>query len=390
MHNKITIAIFILFLAVFSAGSIIYKNKTISENENRYLQELPEISAESLMDGTFENGMEDYVSDRLTGREFFIGIKNVLVSVIGQKDAGGVYFARDGYYIEKLTDSDVDSGIYKNNLTAVDRLFTALTENGYGRDHLFFMSVPGASAVLKDKLPAHAQPFDELSVISEAETKLENGTVIDLSDALGEVEYAFYKTDHHWTTDGAFAAFVKWQNETGKDAHDISDYTVTELSDSFRGTLYSKVLRPDSAYDTVKMYTFNNSGGGPDIRVVCDGEEKAFSYGFLDEAQLSKKDKYAAFYGGNYAEVRIETGAAAGEDESEAGKERLLVIKDSYANCFVPFMYNYYDDIYMLDMRYYNGSVTDYVSEHGITDVMILCSVSSFVSDRSWGKVGLV
>lgn len=63
MKNKITIAIFLVFLAFFSAGSFLFKDKTFSENENRYLQELPRLTAESVASGAFEQDMEDYVSD---------------------------------------------------------------------------------------------------------------------------------------------------------------------------------------------------------------------------------------------------------------------------------------------------------------------------------------
>ena len=115
LKNKLMIIIFIAFLAIFSAGSIINSSKDFSENENRYLQELPDFSGESLLDGTFAQDAESYVSDRLTGRETLIGLKNSILKFLGAKDAGGVYFCDDNYYIEKKTDADVDTDIYIKN-----------------------------------------------------------------------------------------------------------------------------------------------------------------------------------------------------------------------------------------------------------------------------------
>lgn len=101
MKNKITIAIFLLFLIFFSAGSFLFKNKDFSENENRYLQKLPDFTAESVISGVFEKDMENYVSDRLLGREFLIGTKSTLLAALGIDEANGVYFCKDEYYIEK-------------------------------------------------------------------------------------------------------------------------------------------------------------------------------------------------------------------------------------------------------------------------------------------------
>jgi hypothetical protein len=107
--------------------------------------------------------------------------------------------------------------------------------------------------------------------------------------------------------------------------------------------------------------------------VTADGEPLD---GFYDEDKLLEKDKYTYFLGGNYGEVVIETGKNT--------SRRLLVIKDSFANCFVPFLADDYDAIYMVDLRYYNQNMQGYLNDNGITDVLMLYCVSNFITDKNF------
>ena len=386
LKNKLMIIIFTAFLAIFSAGSIINSRKDFSENENRYLQELPDFSGESLLDGTFSQDAESYVSDRLTGRETLIGLKNSILKFLGAKDAGGVYFCDDNYYIEKKTDADVDTDIYKKNLKALKLFYSDLSEKGFSKESLSFMAVPTAATVLSEKLPANSSCFDEKRVIDDAKTLLGEYNVIDVTGSVEEISYPYYKTDHHWTTDSAFAAYFDWCEATGRNGISVDDFDVRIVSDSFRGTLYSKVLCRDAARDTVKIYVPNELG---EYTVTCDGEVKNFDYGFWDKAFESQKDTYAGFYGGNYGVVHIAK-SSGGQELSVEKREKILVIKDSFANCFVPFLYEHFDDVYMVDLRYFNENLSGFVEEKGITEVLSLFNVSTFVEEKSIRKAGII
>ena len=379
VSSKLMILIFLLFLVFFSLGSFLYKNKSFSENENRYLQALPRLSADDLVSGVFEKNMDAYISDRLLGREFLIGAKSDLLKALGIREANGVYFCDGGYYMEKKTSKDVDAAIYENNIAALQKFFQKLNENGIDAEKLSFLPVPTATAILRDKLPANAPYFDEFEVLHAAQEKLQNFRVIDTTDEVSGVQDPFYRTDHHWTTGSAYAAYQKWCEETGRAAHDRSFYNIVTASESFRGTLYSKVLSRNAPYDQIRFY-IPKEPVSPQI--LCDGQQMNFTNGFYAEDFLKQKDKYAAFLGGNFGEVRISNGDGAGKGGN------ILILKDSYANCFVPFLYGYFDNIYLLDLRYYNGDILKYAEEHGITEVLALYNISSFVSDKTVGKVG--
>lgn len=373
------IGIFGVFLAFFSAGSFLFKNKTFSENENRYLQELPSFSAETVVSGMFAQEMEDYVEDRLTGREFLIGTKSSLLAALGIREVNGVYLCEDQYYIQKQTNADVDRALYLRNLTSLQKYFTALAEQGIDKSHLQFLPVPTASAILREKLPQNAPYFDEFEVLTAAKEILGADCVVDVTEALRQIDSAFYKTDHHWTTDGAYAAYAAWCHASGRTAAAYSEFDIYTVDGGFRGTLYSKVLSLDAPYDTVRYYVPKEA---PKAELWADGRNLTLKYGFLDEAYFTRKDKYAAFFGGNYGELRISCQMGTGKN--------LLVLKDSYANCFVPFLYGQFDRITMIDLRYFNGNLLEYVREQEITDVLVLYNISTFISDKNIGKVGLI
>jgi hypothetical protein len=155
----------------------------------------------------------------------------------------------------------------------------------------------------------------------------------------------------------------------GRTCTKLEDLTPNIVSENFRGSLYSKILDADSAYDSIWTY---GDAGAP---ILVDNDEIRDSC--YDESKLSEKDQYAYFFGGNYGEVYVDG----------TGEGNLLVVKDSFANSFVPLLTQEYDTIYMVDLRYYNGDMTAYLTEHGITDVLVLYNISNFISDRNLYKL---
>ena len=136
----------------------------------------------------------------------------------------------------------------------------------------------------------------------------------------------------------------------------------------------------------VKVYTPANN---EEYTVTCDGDVKNLEYGFWDSSFEKKKDVYAGFYGGNYGVVHI-TKNRGERALSAEGSKKLLLIKDSYANCFAPFLYEHFDEIFMVDLRYFNENLADFAAKNAITEVLSLFNISSFVDEKSIRKAGLV
>ena len=382
---RLTIVIvFIAFLVLISGGSLLMKDRKFSPNENRYLVEPPKLSVDNILSGKFQDGLEDYLRDQICFRDEWITIKTGIQKACGDTDIGGAYVGKDGYDFEKITPEDVDDKLAARNMKAVKEYFEDASET-IDKARLSFLLVPTSGLIMQDKLPKNARLFDQASYIDQVQSAVSDYNFIDARDVLSSHadQYIYYKTDHHWTSDGAYYAYEKWCEDTGHEAAPLDALEKTVESDKFRGSLYSKILDAGSAYD--EIWTYGPKDGAPFGSENClvTMDEKDETDSVYDRSKLKEKDKYAFFFGGNYGEVHVQNQAA---DEENKGRN-VLVIKDSFANSFAPFLTQNYENIYMIDLRYYNGDLKAYLQEHDITDVLVLYNISNFISDRNIYKL---
>lgn len=378
--KKQNIIIIIVFGAlIFGLGLLgwLTPDQAFSENENRYLQELPKLSEDTMVNGDFGDEVEDYLSDQFWQRDSWTAARSKMKMLLRNKDIGGVYLCEDGYYIEKVTQTDVDEARLQKNLQTVKDFFTRCEEKGLAAENLTFMPVPTPGHTLRNKLPRYATLFDEDAVFAEMGAAMDGYRLVDLREPFAAAcadEQLYYRTDHHWTTAGALLGYQCYRAAAGLAAPAAADYTV-ERHEGFRGTLYSKVLDPDAAVDTVELYRWD---GDTALTVTYDNADHAGCY---DLQKLAQKDMYEVFFGGNWPMVRITGGVENGR--------RLLVLKDSYANALLPFAAADYEKIVAVDLRYYLGSLSELMEQEGITDVLVLYSTSAFMSDTKIDRLAL-
>lgn len=284
------------------------------------------------------------------------------------KDMEGVYLADDGYLIPKTESRDVDFELVQKNISYVSRFLEGC--GAVERERKVFLVVPTSALVLKEKLPAYAPEFDQEGLIADIADHMTGGVTLDVTETLRSMErQSYYRTDHHWTTQGAFEAYRAYAALYGKNPVS-TDWGFETVRTDFRGSLYSKVLLPDAPYDDIVLAKERDG-----VAVLCDNKPGAL----YDYEALTRKDKYNVFLGGNYGRVEIEG----------RGEGTLLLIKDSFANSFVPFLTEDYERIIMLDMRYYMGSVRTLVGNEGVTDILVLYNTANFISDKNIIKLGL-
>lgn len=385
--KKVRIIITIVFIGFFvliSGVSLIIKDREFSPNENRYLAEVPELSWDNIMNGKFQDGLEDYLRDQVCFRDGWITVKTGIQKACGDTDIGGAYVGKDGYDFEKITPEDVDEKQVDRNIKAVEDFFMTASET-IDKQKLSFLLVPTSGLVMQEKLPKNARLFDQAKYIDQVQKAMKDYNFVDVRDTLMDHndEYIYYKTDHHWTSAGACLAYDAWSERTGGEVEKEDGLAKNVVSDKFRGSLYSKILDADSAYDEIWTYGLqkDEAFGSKDCTVTIDEKQQLDS--IYDDEKLQEKDKYAYFLGGNYGQVHIQNQKAA----SKAKGKNILIIKDSFANSFVPFVTQDYENIYMVDLRYYNGDMKAYLQEHEITDVLVLYNVSNFISDRNIHKL---
>lgn len=375
------VVIFVAFLALISGGSLLMKDREFSPNENRYLAEVPKLTVDHILSGTFQEDLENYFRDQICFRDGWITVKTGIQKACKDTDIGGAYVGKDGYDFEKITPEDVDEKQITRNVKAVQDFFAKASET-VEKDRLSFLLVPSSGLVMADKLPAHARLFDQAAYMDQIENQMKAYRTVDVREELlsHKTDDIYYKTDHHWTSEGAYLAYEKWCDSTGMEYMPLRELKKQTVTEKFRGSLYSKILDADSAYDRIWTYgDTSQKAYGSDSSLLIDDKTK--KTGCYDAAQLKQKDKYKYFFGDNYGTVQIVSEHAKNPDRN------LLVIKDSFANTFVPFATENYRQVSMIDLRYYNGDVGEYMKEHQITDVLVLYNITNFISDRNLYKL---
>ncbi len=355
----------ILFLCFVPIWMIICKDRNFSQKENRYLASFPKLSIASIQSGSFMDDFETYLTDQFPLRDACVSLKTTALRIAGERMINGVYIAKDGYLIAK--ENEYDKSDLKELLTSVNDF----AERNSDID-VNFMLVPNASSIYEDKLPYNIQS-GEKSTMSYIEKRLsENIDYIDVYDSIEENKSvgSYYKTDHHWTTRGAYQAFKKYASENDLDTSDV-DYSFYTVTGDFQGTQASD-CGVYSSHDTIEICVPDGAEGNYILNYV---ENTTKSASFFDESKLAEKDKYLVFMGGNYSEVDVTT-------SNDTGKN-LLIIKDSYANCFVPMLTPYYDKIVIVDPRYFYDNIYEIIDNNKINEVMFLYNVNSFVTDNS-------
>jgi hypothetical protein len=371
-----SIQIFVFLILVFGITllGLFVPVKAFSENENRYLATKPQFNWKSLISGKYTTQYEDYITDQFIYRDKWISLKTLSERALLKQDINSVYFGKDGYLVEKHPMKKVEPEVEDRNYQRLIE-FVKQYKGVLGEDNVKVMLVPTASSILKDKLPKFATGYSQDAFIDKVKGELTKENVIDVRELLlsHNKEYIYYKTDHHWTSLGAYYAYTQWAKETGEEYIPMEEFNQVLASDKFYGTLHSKV-NVDMEADSIYLYEIMKD---MDYSVRYDGEKESNT--LYELSYLDTKDKYSVFLSGNHGLVEINT-------NNKNGK-KLLVIKDSFAHSFVPFAVNHYESTHMIDLRYFNMGIKDYIEQNEITDVLVLYNVMNYVTDKNTSKL---
>lgn len=357
-----------LFILLALVINIIVPDKDISFVENRSLQKFPEINKTSFVDGSFENKMSNWFGDQFVGRNGLIHLRYGVLKLMGQKKINDIYLC--GKQLIEDTKLPNETQLSRN-LNAIN----AFTEKHSDVD-TSFMLIPNAVYVQNKRLPYFSDENDQGKIMDSIYNTLDSSVYsFDARKTLKKhsEEYLYYKSDHHWTSLGAFYTYQAWQKQQGNDDVSLKDYDQYVVSNNFRGTL-ANGSGSFGIKDDITIFVNKNLS---DYYVQ---EPKQKNKGSIyDSSFLKTKDQYSVFLGGNKDIQRIEL--------NNDSKRHLLLFKDSYANSFVQFIMNDYRSITIVDPRYYRDDIEKVMQEDLITDVMYLYNTNTFVEDTSLGDV---
>lgn len=368
VQEKLVGIIFILTLFLFLIINVIVPDREKSVQENRMLVTKPKFRLSSLISGDYDEKFEAYMDDQFVGRDMWRKLKVAVDRIGGSRLENGVYIGTNGQLLEQIEVAD------ENHLAANIKAIKSFSES-QSKIPVRMMLVPDAANVLNHSLPALAKPEDQTQMFSMVRKDLGDSVEwIDVSTELNKhkTEKIYYKTDHHWTTLGAFYAFQAAAPSLGIDGDLSGKYVSYTVSDSFNGILASKSGVNFGEKEQIDIYVPTEEDTDLIVDYVDEGKRSTSLY---DSSKLKEKDQYTVFLGGNSSLLDIRTVSTS--------TKRLLLVKDSFANSFIPFLTPYYREIVVVDPRYYSGTINDLMDSYRISEVLFLYSGNTFFKDNN-------
>lgn len=361
-----TFFVFSILVILFTVIDIINSPNEFSELENRKLSQMPILSLKSYIDTSFSSDYEKYINDQFFLRDNWIDLKSRIEYLLGKRENNDIIFGKENYLFKKFT--TFNDEMLENNLNSIIT-FT----NNYNKEVDFFI-IPNSYAIYDELTPRYLPLVDQLSLINSINSYLSSKSndhinTINVAEELlkNKDDYIYYKTDHHWTSYGAYLAYLKYMDYLGLEIVDINNLEKITIN-NFLGTYYnrSKYFKADS--DFITYYNIL------DLYIEIDGKEQL---SLMDLDKFKGSDKYSAFLWGNNGLTKV-----INENISEERKgSSILIFKDSYANSFIQFLSYNYEIIDIIDLRYFKESIRNFMKDKDYNEILIMYSFNNLSSD---------
>jgi hypothetical protein len=369
-NNILPLLIFTVFIGAFFVLNLALPDRDFSQQENRALQKCPAFSLSALFSGSYTSDYEKYSADQFALRDMWMPLKARAELLVGKTENNGVYYCGDTL-IKQFKATDTQK--LEAKVDAVNTFASKLNVPVY------FGLIPGASDIWHGKLPQNAPNSSQKELIGDCYSRC-SAKCIDIYSLLQShsSEDIYYRTDHHWTSLGAYYGYEALSASMGYTAPDISTYDRKTVTNSFCGTNWSSSgftwVKPDS------METFVDDSG-VDVDNYSKGADSApVQSGLYAKDFLDKKDKYSYFMGGVTPLLHVKT--------ENSSAPSLLIIRDSYTDSLLPFLTQNYSDIYVIDLRYFRNNAAEFAKDKQVDSVLILYSVSNFCTDDNIVMLG--
>lgn len=366
--------IFAAFVIAAAVANLITPDKEKSEMENRFLSKFPVLSVRSLLETRdeqkFTYKFEQWVNDQFVGRDLWIALKSLSETTLGKIENNGIIYGDKGYMFENYPATDMER--IEKNMGYVRKFY----ELYHDKTHITFGVVPSAYAALPEYLPVGLKNVDQKAVTeqmySQLPPEMEKWALFSLFADLPteQREKYFYRTDHHWTTNGAFYVYQNFVKQRGKTAPEAVDVPSHEITD-FYGTHFNKCKLVTAKPDTITYYDI------PFTSFEIDGEKKDSLY---DAQKWAERDKYGAFIWSNNGLSIIKSDNNLSKQPGKTS--RILLVKDSFSNCLAPFFTYSYDEVYIVDLRFLVEKMSELMERTDFDDVLILYNFMSISSDK--------
>ncbi len=347
------ISVVMLFIFFGKSGSSPIHNSTVSKKKS--------VSVSGIMNGNFGKYLAECVTINFPARDHMIKADSGMRSSLTENIVNGVYVDQ-----KMLLDAEIsERGSMKENAGIINRFCS-----GYDGT-VYFAVIPTSTGVYDSYLPEYLRKNTESMQINELYGDLrENIREIDAYNILKMLNenYIYYRSDTKWTSYGAYCVYRTVIQKLGFSPTAYDKYTIDHVADDFSGNLYARTFYSDVKPDIIDIYRYPD---GAEI-LSCTGYDngmKSFSGELYDKSLLDSDDMYDMYLGEKRPLVRIRT--------TVNNERKLLVIKDSFADCFVPFLTQHYSEIDVIAPEYMKGSVEDFVDLADYEQILFLFGIDS-------------
>ncbi|EHK2326952.1 hypothetical protein KCK52_000751 [Clostridium perfringens] len=364
MKKHPIVYVFFSFIMILTFFDIVKKNNTFSELENRNLARKPIFSISSFVEGKYRYKYEEYINDNFIFRNQWINLKSISEYTLGKLENNNIIYGKENYMFEKNISYDKER--FKNNIDSINK-FIDIYE---GR--VTTMIVPNSYTIYEEYVPWGIELLNQEKLIEEVYKGNSKDRNIDLISLFKEnkEKYIYYKTDHHWTSYGAYLAYKAYIESLGEKPIDLNSLKKNEVK-GFYGTYFSKAKSFNAKSDILTYYDVDN------ITMNIQGEVFESLY---DYDKLNTRDKYSVFIRGN-------NGLTIIENKSIKEGKKLLIFKDSFANSMIPFLSRNFKEIHVVDLRSFSQKVSEYIKDTNFNDVLILYNMENFLRDINISRI---
>lgn len=375
----VTVVLFCLTVAILAVSFWIIPDKSFSEQENRSLEQMPKLDSESFFSGGFSKAINVYYADQFPLRDIFVTLKSGSELAFLKGENNGVLYSRNqlavkdfNAYQSRIHITENTDRIYLDSLQAqlksVDKLGETL------KVPLVTVLPPRtvdiADSVFSYNRPDGDKPFELMNTLGGESGYIDTLSLLRPKYESGE--YVYYRTDHHWTTSGAYYTYCEIMKRLGREDKIIPrERFEIESVAGFSGTTGARANFPIYQKDVLEIWHLPDDD---EYEIIADGGELN---GFYNREYLEKSDKYSVFLDGTHD---ITTIKKPGEQ-----RDTLLVAKDSFANCLIPFLAREFD-IVAVNLAT-NTFISAYAESYGADAVLIVFNTENIITTGHLGNL---
>lgn len=379
-HAIMTVVSFVFLLCFTAIAFWLIPDKTFSARENRALQTLPQMSVQAFLLGDLSSAYNDYYADQFVARDLLVGLKGRLELLVAKRENNGILLGSNGQLAKRLfltarrngnaaEDSDlIDAQHLKNAAAGINRAASNA-------------EVPFAVFLTGRTLDVAASSFSYPTEESEQMLEILRTNLQEAAGYLDLVpayraryesgEYVYYRTDHHWTTLGAYYAYCDIMKAFGmeNDIIPTENFEKETVSSNFYGTFAAKSGFHFVPPDSIELWLLGNEES---FLVVADGNP--LQEGFYNRAHLEGNDQYSVFLDGTHDVVTV-------TKKDGTDRPKLAIFKDSFANSVAPFLAQHFDLVlYNLSSpRTDYTDVTAYTKACGADAALVLYTLGNVI-----------